>query len=246
MKTIQGFICLVIVCLLSFFALPLDSASASKYVTIEAEIPVSCLEIPDDDTHMYQIIIESENDISPEPRSNILEITENGTGKFEIDIDEPGTFIYIIYENPGNELNIQYDTNIYRVTVFVETDTDDTLNYAISAVIIGNDYKPDSITFQNSANYVTEPNTTTATTFLVTTLTEASTTVTSTVSTTAVTTTASATTTKSNRIIEIVTTVMTGDTMPLKTIRFVIISALFIALLSLIFKKRSKDDDDNE
>ncbi len=147
----------------------------------------------------------------------------------------------LIYENPGNELNIQYDTNIYRVTVFVGTDADGTLNYAVSAVIIGNDYKPDSITFQNFANYVTEPNTTTTTTFLVTTLTEAST-----VSTTAVTTAVSATTTKSNRIIEIVTTVMTGDTMPLKTIRFVIISALFIALLSLIFKKRSKDDNDNE
>ena len=81
------------VCLLSCFVFPFLEIRALAYVTLEAEIPVSCLEIPDGKTHIYQIIIEAENNTSPIPKSDILEITENGMGKFEIDIDEPGTFV---------------------------------------------------------------------------------------------------------------------------------------------------------
>jgi hypothetical protein len=36
---------------------------ALEYVTLEAEIPVTCLEIPDGMTHTYTIIIESENEV---------------------------------------------------------------------------------------------------------------------------------------------------------------------------------------
>lgn len=137
------------VCLLSCFVFPFMGIRALAYVTLEAEIPVTCLEIPDGMTHTYTIIIGSENEISPMPKSDTLEITENGTGKFEIDIDEPGTFVYKVYEKEGNEPDIKYDKNIYSVTVFVEDVSDSTLKYTVVAKSGGKDEKPDKIEFEN-------------------------------------------------------------------------------------------------
>ena len=149
MRKIRSFICLMAVCLLSCFVFPLMGIRASAYVTIEAEIPVSCLEIPDGKTHTYTIIIESENEVSPVPKSDTLEITESATGKFEIDIDEPGTYMYRIYEQPGNDTNIKYDEHIYIVTVFVENADESSLKYAVSATIAGSDEKPEKLVFED-------------------------------------------------------------------------------------------------
>ena len=156
MDKIRRIFSLMAVCLLSCFVFPFYEISAFAYVTLEAEIPVTCLEIPDGKTHIYQIIIESENDTSPVPRSEILEITENGTGKFEIDIDEPGTFVYRVFEKDGGEPNVKYDDNVYSVTVFVESVSDSELKYAVSAEIAGKDGKPDKIVFENSTDGDTE------------------------------------------------------------------------------------------
>ena len=151
MKKIRDSMFLLAVCLLSCFVFSSFEIKALAYVSLEVEIPVTCLEIADGNTHVYQIVIEAENSYSPVPRSDTLEITENATGKFEIEIDEPGTFVYKIYEKEGNEPDVKYDTNIYSVTVFVEDVSDDTLKYAVVAEINGKDDKPDRIQFENAA-----------------------------------------------------------------------------------------------
>lgn len=246
MKTTRSIICLVVVCLLSSFVMPF-SVSADSYEAIEAEIPVACLEVEDRDEHIYQIVIEPENEISPEPESGILEITENGTGKFDIYIDEPGTFIYRIYEKTGEAADIEYDKNIYIVTVFVENAGEDKLGYAVSAAAAGGTEKPERIEFRNAVLGESEHVTTTA----------AATTTISTSTSTAATAaetsqTALAATTAApikNPIISLVESVRTGDTMPVRALLVMLLSAVLIMLFTVMIKKRDKDDgeeDENE
>ena len=256
MRIWKGFVSLMTICLLSCFVFTFYEIKALAYVTVGAEIPVTCLKISDDKTHIYEIVIKSENDISPKPKSDMLEITEDGSGKFEIDIDEPGTFNYIIYEKSGDDPNIKYDTNIYNVTVFVEDISDGSLQYAVSATIVGKDKKPDKIEFQDAVLVETDV-VTAATTTLVTTVptttaavpdeTVTTTTVTAAAVTTTVPTetTAAVTTTKSNPVKRIVTTVMTGDTMPMRTLRITMLSAMVILILTF-FTKQRKEDDEND
>ncbi len=149
MRKMRSLICLTAICLLSCFVLPFYEIRALAYVTLEAEIPVSCLNITDDKAHTYKIKIESENNYSPAPKSDTLEVTEDGTGKFEIEISEPGTFVYRVYEQPGDDPEIEYDSSEYDVTVFVEDVSSDVLRYAVSATAAGTDEKPDKIEFRH-------------------------------------------------------------------------------------------------
>lgn len=152
MKKCTRFICIVSLCLLSVFVVPFNSLTVHAYVTASVEIPVSCLEISDSRTHIYKVMIEAENEVSPAPRNDSISVEQKGTGKFEIDINEPGTYEYRIYEIPGNEKDIKYDKNIYIVTVFVENAGEDGLKYAVSARISGSDVKPEQIVFKNGSS----------------------------------------------------------------------------------------------
>lgn len=130
MKVIQklSYTCFNILCILSFYFFSFLDIKVVAYETIEAIIPVSCLEILDGETHIYEIVIETENDISPQPKSNTLTIMDNGTGEFTIEITEPGTYVYKIYEKSGVNTNIIYDDTVYYVTVFVTNTEEDNLN----------------------------------------------------------------------------------------------------------------------
>lgn len=243
MKKIRSLICLMAVCLLSCFVFPFMGIRALAYVTLEAEIPVTCLEIPDDMTHTYTIIIESENEVSPVPKSDTLEITENGTGKFEIDIDEPGTFVYKVYEKEGNEPDIKYDQNIYSVTVFVEDVSENTLKYAVVAKIEGKDEKPDLIEFKNA--FETDIVTTTTTVPVTTETTSAAKTTTA-AATTAAVTTSKPETTKSS-ITVLIDTVLTGDSFPAHAVRITMLASILIAISTFLFKRdKNEEEDKNE
>ena len=249
------------VCLLSCFVFPFLNIRALAYVTLEAEIPVTCLEIPDGKTHTYTIIIESENEVSPVPKSDTLEITENGTGKFEIDIDEPGTFVYKVYEKEGNEPDIKYDQNIYSVTVFVEDVSDSTLKYAVVAKIEGKDEKPDLIEFKNAVEAETDivTITTTDSVSTETTVTTTATDISSDTSTddsesttakvtTAVTTTSDVTTSKSdqtdNPITGFIDNVLTGDSFPAHAVRMTMLSLVLITISTFLFKRDNNEEED--
>ena len=199
--------------------------------------------------HIYQIIIESENTISPAPKSDILEITENGTGKFEIDIDEPGTFVYKVYEKEGNEPNIKYDQKIYSITVFVEDVSDNTLKYAVVARIEGEDEKPDKIKFENAVENETDIVTITTTDSVPTETTVTTTNTDSSESTaTTVTTTTAVTTSKSdntdNPITRFIDSVLTGDSFPAHAVRATMLFSILIAISTFLFKRDNNEEED--
>lgn len=250
MKLLRKFFSSVFFCILSFCVFPQMEAHAGAYQTIEAEIPVSCLQVEDENTHVYEIAIESENYISPAPKSDILEITENGTGKFQIDIDEPGTFTYKVYERSGTNPKIKYDRTVYSVSVYVEDTQTDKLTYAVVVTVDDSGRKPDKLEFQNIILGAEEISTTTVTakTAIFSTNSAVKTT-TSAVGTTAVTvatkaTTETVSTSVPNSVIRFACAVMTGDTMPMRTIRAIMISAVIIMLITFLFRKRADEEED--
>ena len=137
------------VCLLSLLYALSGGTGASAYDTVKAVIPVNCQDVSAADSHVYEICIESENNLAPVPVSDTLKIEENGTGYFELNITEPGTFVYQIYEVAGSDSNVRYDSMIYEVTLFVENTTDDALAYAIYAKEAGKDSKAEKLQFHN-------------------------------------------------------------------------------------------------
>lgn len=151
MKIIQklSHACLNILCILFFCFFSFIGIKIEAYSTIEAIIPVSCLDILDSDQHIYQIAIESEDDTAPQPKSNILTVTDDGMGEFIIEITEPGTYLYKIYEKLGTDEDITYDNTIYDVTLFVINDNKNGLIYSVSVNISGNSSKSDRVFFKD-------------------------------------------------------------------------------------------------
>ncbi|MBR1382529.1 MAG: hypothetical protein IJ555_01760 [Ruminococcus sp.] len=151
------------ICLALLFCVMLSAAAASAYeAKTNARIPVSCLKVSDESDQIYTIKIETESSQAPAPRSDILSISEDGTAYFEIDITEPGTFDYTVYELRGDDEAIEYDSSVYNVTLFVENGPDGELIYNVIAGKAGEDTKHDSIDFYNkrrSAGVVDEPKT---------------------------------------------------------------------------------------
>ena len=158
MKMLQRKISAAALCLLSFvFIFSLGVTKARAYVTIGAEIPVNCKKITDNNTHVYKIGIKAENNDSPAPNSDLLEVSENGMGRFEININEPGTFRYRIFEIPGSDPEFVYDNNIYDVVVYVENAAGDGLTYSVVAHSSGRDTKPDVISFADVVKDSSQP-----------------------------------------------------------------------------------------
>ena len=260
MRKIRSLICLMAICLLSCFVFSFNTITAFAYVTIAAEIPVSCLEIPDDKTHTYTIIIESENEVSPAPKSDKLEITENGTGKFEIDIDEPGTFMYRIYEKPGNEHDVEYDDNEYIVTVFVENANDNELKYAASATVSGSDKKPESIVFENkntgsdegdttpertdTSSRTTDTTSSTAETDSSSSAAETSDRTTSSTSSGSGDTSSSVNDNNGNPFTGFIDDVLTGDSVPAHAVRATMLLSILTAISTFLFKRDNNEEED--
>lgn len=244
MKIAQRVSSAVAVCLLSvilFFAVPFK---AYAYTAIKAEIPVDCLEIQDDNTHVYTIKIETENDSSPAPNSDTLEISESGTGHFEINITEPGTFIYKISEIAGDDTNIGYDSNIYYITLFVENITEDELAYTVSASIGGRDTKTEKIGFKNIVlgdNY-SKTETTVVSTAVTNTATATETVTSASSQTTAVTTAAGSS--NGNHFTGFIDSVLTGDSFPAHAIRIIMSLSVLTAISTFLFKRDNSEEED--
>lgn len=245
-KTRRYFCCLA-VCLLSLFFVPLCALSAEAYEKVHLVIPVICLDVEDLDDHIYRIKITTDDPFAPAPLSDTLDIAQNGTGQFEIDIDEPGTFVYEIFEHEGDEPDIDYEPTVYTITVYVELGEDDELLYAMAAAVDGRDVKSEEIQFQDKLMEGSDrkkPRTTETTTVTTASTTPTATTDTTTATTTtAATTTAAATTTKANPIVSFVGDVLTGDSFPAKTLCVVILAALTAMVGALLLKKKSGDND---
>lgn len=141
---INAMLCIAL--LLAAFSAPVVT---DAYQTVQARIPINCLKVRGEGTHVYKIRIETDNNYAPVPASDLIEISEEGEGYFEIEITEPGTFRYRIFEEKGEDPDIEYDSNIYILTVFVENSGDDELIYSVSAAIDGKAGKTERIQFHN-------------------------------------------------------------------------------------------------
>ena len=221
------------VCLLSLLVLLSGTHTAFAYETIKVDIPVDCLEVYGNNTHTYELKIESENESSPVPVSDILTIAENSTGTFEIYLTEPGTYRYSIYEAAGSDPNIQYDSSRYNIVIYAENNEDNELCCSIIAFQAGADSKADSVVFQDIVLSDTE---TTATATAMTALTY---------TTPAATVTTSVTTMEHKT--DIINSILTGDRFPAHVIRLVMLLAAMAAIFSFLFKqKQSEEDEKNE
>lgn len=224
MKTSQITASVFVECLLSLSFFAPGVLSAQAYTPLKAEIPVFCQEVADPEVQVYQITIRPENEMTPVPDSGTLEVAENSTGRFEIEITEPGTYRYQIAETAGSVSGVQYDERVYEVTVFVENGPEDTLVCAVTAGIAGSDEKAGQILFQNIAEAVTEPAETTET------VTETVTVTTETV-TTAVTSTV---TQPANQIVSIINSIKTGDSFPV----YALCLGICAVLTAFLFRRR--------
>jgi len=236
--------CCLAVCLLSLLFCPFCGLSAEAYEKERVEIPVICLDVEELDEHIYNISIETEDPFAPVPLSDTLSISKNGTGYFEIEIDEPGTFVYNVYEQKGDEPDIEYEERAYTITLYVETNENDELLCAVSATINGTDVKSDEISFQDAVMEGSERKKprTTETTELTTTSSSALTTTSATATTTATAVTTIVTTKKTNTIIENFEEILTGDSFPAKALCCIIAAALLVMVGTLVLKKK-KDSD---
>lgn len=253
MKTISKTLSIAAVCLLSFIMSFVLGTAAYAYVPVNADIAVDCLDIPEKTEHTYNIKIERENESYPAPKFDHIEISENGTGHFEIDITEPGTFTYRLFEVSGDDAEIDYDKNVYIVTVFAENSTDDSLVYSVSANILGKSSKTESIEFKNIVLGSKIMSTTTAPiadsgSYAVTTT--ASTTTAAAATTASVSSTAPSVNNDNNKnnnsITEFVGSVLTGDSFPAHTVRMIALLAILTAVTSFLLKRKGKEEERDE
>lgn len=213
-----------VVCSFSF--LLSRDMTASAYETVNAGIPVFCHELTAGEQHSYDIIIEPADASLPMPESSIITVDSGENALFSIDISEPGTYDYRVYERPGTDERVEYDDTVYLVSIFAENDDSGGLRTAVSAKDEKTGLKVRDIEFIDSA----EEQTTTAST----------TAQTSTQTAGASTTQPVTTTTRKTTIIETITDIMTGDTMPVGLLCCVMAFAAFIAASA----RRKKDGEE--
>ena len=256
----------VVMCLLSVFLFSAVTARVFAYTAVTALIPVSCFDASVVKGHVWKIKIEPENEYSPTPEINSIEIKEKGDGEFKINISEPGTYKYKIYEE--TEDNIK--ANIYDVTLYVQYVSEDELAYSVSAHTLGNMHKTEVVEFRNMilADEVVVTTTASEATVTTVTLSETSDTTSGTalisetsiaentsssettenVSSSAPSTSAieQQTTTSKAPVKEFLGTIMTGDNFNLRGLIIAMIFCIMTAVSAFLLKnnKREEDDDD--
>ena len=151
MKTAWKIVSVVFICILFFYFLPVNAFLVRAYRTIQAEVPVSCIRISGNDNNSYDIFMEADDSAAPMPRNDHLHMSLNENESFVIDITEPGTYKYKVYQLQGDKEDIQYDSRVYSVTVFVSTDKSDDLLYQ-DIISSGNGYVLDGLHLENGAD----------------------------------------------------------------------------------------------
>ena len=120
-----------------------------EYQPVTAEIPFSCTMTGSVDS-TFEFVMERVGSDCPEPKQNVVTVQGSGTAKFEVLLDEPGTFQYKVYEKTGDNSKIIYDEMVYFVTLFVTNDDHGSLEYQVVLAKEGN-VKPTEVAFVNDA-----------------------------------------------------------------------------------------------
>lgn len=90
------------------------SVYAYQYGKVDAIIAFDCIEPKDNINVTYCICIKSDNESSPMPVNDTVDIDQSGQGEFRIEITESGTFVYRLYQIKGTDVNVTYDDTEYR------------------------------------------------------------------------------------------------------------------------------------
>ena len=125
-------------------------AAEFMYTPLTVEIPVSLERAGIANENDYEIVIEPDTKGSPMPDQDSITFL-SGTRTFSIEVNEPGTYEYRIYERAGSNNKIIYDSTLYTVTLFVTQDDNGILE---AQVILSNGslFKPTAISFVNRAS----------------------------------------------------------------------------------------------
>ncbi len=232
MKASQITASVFVKCLLSLSLFAPGTLRALAYQPLKAEIPVFCREVTGTDIQNYQITVKPETEQTPAPVSGTLTVSENSSGKFEIEITEPGTYRYTISETAGGDSGITYDDSVYEVTLFVENGEADTLVCAVTANLAGKAEKADLISFCNIGEELPVTVTTTETA--------------TTESTTEPVTAFAATTAGTlspNPAANIIQNIKTGDSFPVRTLCLGIFAAMTAALSAVLFRRKNTEKE---
>ena len=246
------------------FSEPWSCYAAMRYTPLKVEISFECLfdtRLPDG---TYRINISPEDDVAPLPDETKVLVTE-GTGSFHVEISEPGTYSYLVYQEKGDDPDMVYDDTRYEIHLFVTDkgiETDDSSIEMTSVITVnyaGTDDKPDRLAFANrlagdseAANNTTEESSTSATTETTTEVTteESGTSVTTEESSASVTTeesgvsvtTEDATTPGADSKLRI----STGDAANIRLLIILMTTSIIVTIFLIILKKRNARDRDNE
>ncbi|MBP5378725.1 MAG: hypothetical protein J6Y64_04205 [Ruminococcus sp.] len=248
MKTIRRITSAVAVYMLSVFFCIFGAMNVRAYETVTAEIPVDCSVTSESLTQTYRIKLEPETADSPVPETDIIGVSGDGKGSFDIALTEPGTYKYRIYQLKGDNDDIKYDDDVYIVTLFVENAPDDTLAYTVVAGMNGSDTKSEKIRFENIVLGEEYHVTTTTTTITTTYTTETATTTAKTTTTSAAATSAAGNDqskkSSGDKITEIVGAVLTGDSFPAHTVRLILIISFAAAIITFLFKRKNSEEEE--
>ena len=148
MKAMQRTAAVLILCIISVFALPF-TAFAGEYKSIDVRIAANCLSTGGITNRLtYDIAIEPLED-APPPQALRLSVSEGNRGVFVIPIDEPGFYYYRLYMIKGTKDELIYDDTVYTASVFVENTEDmQDLRYALTFQKNGLTVKPDEVSFE--------------------------------------------------------------------------------------------------
>ena len=140
---------LAVSAVLLFFVFPVRAGFTNTPVT--AYIPVVCEKVKNvSGDSKYEVVIEKMSDDAPMPAKDVYTVSGSGKLNIEIEMDEPGTYQYKIYERKGKNKKITYDDTVYTVTLFVTQDDDGVLECEV-ILSKGSIAKPTVVKFVNKA-----------------------------------------------------------------------------------------------
>ena len=134
--------------LICLFSGKWNACAEGFYKPVDAVIPFVCHAGKGVESE-FRIQIRSESVDAPLPNEDTIHVDQEGKGSFRIELTEPGTFDYLVYEIKGTDDTIIYDETRYDVHVYVTCGDDDRLEYMVAVNYADTDEKPAEVEFKN-------------------------------------------------------------------------------------------------
>ena len=151
---------LLIIALFGMYFCQIRVNAENAYTPVDAVIRFECESVKEADME-YRIRIRTENENIPLPDRDTIRINNEGQGSFHLQLTEPGTYDYLVYQEIGTDDSIRYDETKYDIHVFVTENEAGILDYSVAVNLAGTDKKPEKVTFRNELKNATRPTETT-------------------------------------------------------------------------------------